>query len=54
MPQAPLPPSLFLWNARSVVNKLDYVQSLFTSKCIGITETWLNSKILDSEFVPSG
>lgn len=48
---------MFLWNARSLVNKLDYVQSLFISKSVAvfcITETWLNQNVLDNEFVPAG
>ena len=48
---------MFLWNARSLLNKLNYVQSLFTSKSISIlciTETWLHSNVFDHEIVPSG
>lgn len=42
------------WNARSVVNKLTYVKSLFTAKSIDIlciTETWLHNQIHDNDLV---
>ena len=48
---------MFLWNARSIVNKTDYVKSLFTSKSVDvfcITETWLHDQVLDNEFIPHG
>ena len=49
------PTALFLWNARSIANKLDHAQSLFLSKSIDvlcITETWLHDQILNNEIVP--
>ena len=41
-----------LWNAHSLVNKLDYMQSCIYSKSIDIiciTETWLHDSILNTE-----
>ena len=47
--------SLALWNAHSIVNKLDYIQSYIYSKSadiICITETWLYDSILNTEIFP--
>ena len=48
--------SIALWNARSLVNKLDFCQSLIYSKSydiICITETWLHDQILNNEILPT-
>uniref|UniRef100_A0A183FNQ6 Reverse transcriptase domain-containing protein n=1 Tax=Heligmosomoides polygyrus TaxID=6339 RepID=A0A183FNQ6_HELPZ len=50
------PPSLscYLFNARSLVNKLHHIQhfiSITKPDIIFITETWLNPKVLDSEIL---
>ena len=46
-----------LFNARSIVNKLNLIQSFIYGspfKIIAITETWLTDYILDNEILPTG
>lgn len=46
---------LGIWNARSIVNKLSFLQSLVSSKALDIlcvTETWLSPLIFDTEIAP--
>ena len=46
-----------LFNARSIVNKLNLIQSFIYGspfKIIAITETWLTDNILDNEILPTG
>ena len=44
-------------NARSLVNKFDYFETWITAKnpdIVGVTESWTNDNILDSELVLLG
>ena len=44
-----------MWNARSVVNKLHFLQSLIYCKSLDvfcITETWLNDFVVNNEIAP--
>ena len=53
-----LPSTTFcLWNAHSLVNKIDNFQSFVYSndfKIIAITETWLHDYIYNGEILPTG
>jgi len=47
--------TVYLWNARSIVNKLNNFSSfVYTSKykVYGITETWLSDHIYNNEILP--
>jgi len=49
------PIQLYLWNSRSLVNKLKHFNSFIHAsnyKIFGITETWLSNHINDNEIIP--
>ena len=48
--------NLSLWNARSLINKISYFQSLLYATavdCFCVTESWLNTNINNGEVLPA-